>query len=244
MAGDGVVFTPEVQRRLDEIARLWNAIEGDLKRAERIRLEVIISAVNELRYAGRQAVDAIAIAGNPNLPEAQKHLLLDEAIAKISHNCARAHSDVTDALVLYYHKNLDANVEDFSLSIVLTHFPQYGEMLNEIRQINTFMAKSRQERFERQDIYKVINENHLPKLETLFDNMHAAAPDLIAEINDRNRARARDSKIGKWGVAIGIVGAALAVFALYIGIAPAYHLPPFGMEAAATVPIAPTSPKP
>lgn len=221
------MFTPEVQRRLDEIAALWNKVERHLKTAERIRLEVVVGAINELRYAGRLAVDAIAIAGNPDLAEQDKLTKLDQIITEIRNNCVRAHADITDALVLFFHKHLDMNVEDFSLSIVMTHFPQYTAMVAEIRTINLFMAESREDRHNRQDIYDRINEKHLPALADLYAAMNAISPKLIEEINARAAEQKNNTFFGKYGFYMGIGGIVLAVAGLYLGLAPTLHWWPF-----------------
>jgi len=214
------LFSPDIQSRLDEIAALWNTVEGHLKKAERVRLEIVVGAINELRYAGRLAVDAFAIAGNSKLAEIEKLERIDRIIVEIKNNCIRAHADITDALVLFMHKHLAANVEDFSLSVVMTHFPQYGEMIVEIERINLFMAESREDRLRRQDIYLAINEHHLPKMVRLYDAMVATAPALLEEINKRAAREQRTYFYGKWGYVVGIVGAFIGG---YLALAAGYH---------------------
>lgn len=217
------MFTLEVQRRLEEIATLWNKVEGHLKKAERIRLEVVVGAINELRYAGRLAVDAIAIAGDPRLSDTEKAEQLQQKIDEIRNNCVRSHADITDALVLFFHKHLSMNVEEFGLSTVMTHFPQYSEMVVEIKRINLFMAESREDRLARQEIYDQINAKHLPNLEKLYDQMTAVSDDLIQELNAQKNREARDTFFGRYGLYVGLGGLVLGSVGVYLTLAAIYH---------------------
>ncbi|MGE0421009.1 MAG: hypothetical protein AB7O88_02025 [Reyranellaceae bacterium] len=227
------MLTPDMQRRLDEIKTLWNKVELHLKRVERTRLEVVLGAINELRYAGRLLVDALAVIGDPALSEQDKLERLDKIIVEVRNNCVRAHADVTDALVLFFHNNLSAMVEDFSLSLVMLHFPQYGVMVTEIRTVNEFMALSREDRLRRQEIYDEINAKHLPRLEELHKTMEAVAPDLLAEINRQNASRSSDSwfsRSGFYATTIGlVVGLAALAVGVYLAISPAYKWWPFNV---------------
>jgi len=219
-----VVFTDEIQLRLNEIATLWNRVEGHLKKAERVRLEVVITAVNELRYGGRIAVDAISIAADPKLTEDQKKTKITEKVNEIKNNCIRAHADATDALVLFFHQHLAFNEEEFGISILMTHFTQYPAMKAKIAEINNFMALSREDRLARQDIYEDINQNHLPALEAFYEQMLAVADDLIAELNRQNRRTRWTDFFGKYGFYLAVIG---LLAALYFGFAPARHWWPY-----------------
>lgn len=218
------VFPEEVQRCLNEIATLWNGVEGHLKKAERVRLEVVITAVNELRYGGRLAVDAISIAADTSLSEDAKKQKIWEKVNEIKHNCVRAHADATDALVLFFHEHLALNEEVFGISLLMTHFPQYAGMKSKIREINDFMALSREDRLKRQEIYENINTNHLPTLETFYEQMLAVSDDLIAELNRNNRHTKWTDFFGKYGFYLALIG---LLAAIYLGFAPAMHWWPY-----------------
>lgn len=223
--GELVVFTPEIQQRLIEIATLWNAVEGELKRAERIRQEIVVGAINELRYAGRLAVDAITVAGS-GLPDAEKLAKLDQITIEIKNNCIRARADITDAIVLFFHEHLALNVEEFGMITVMQCFPQYSEMAAQIETVNGFMAKSRLERHSRQDIYAKIFADHLPALEKLYQAMEAVTPRLLSEIDRQERLDRRNHFFGKWGFYLGIASLiagtylALAAFKQWWPLAP------------------------
>lgn len=221
------MFTPEVQQYLDEIAVRWNAVEGHLKRTERIRLEVVINAINELRYGGRIVVDAIAIAGDQSLSTDEKCQQLAKKLEEVKNNCIRAHADATDALVLFYHGHLAMNVEEIGLSIVMTHFPQYSQMAAKIKEINLFMANSREERFSRQDIYERINAEHLPALEALYDQMTAVSDALLQELNERRRREEGNSFFSKYGFYTTAAGALLGLLGIYAALAAYRHWWPF-----------------
>lgn len=221
------MFTQEVQQHLDEIADLWNKVEGQLKKTERIRLEVVITAVNELRYGGRIAVDAIAIAGHPELDVAEKTRQLAQKLNEIRANCIRARADTTDALVLFFHKHLALNIEEFGMSAVITHFPHYTEMAAKIKEINEFMALSREDRLKRQDIYEKINDDHLPALEQLYYEMVSVSDELIEDLNEQRARDSRDTFFGKYGFVFGIVGCVLGALGIFLTLADALHFWPF-----------------
>lgn len=221
------MFTPEVQQYLNEIAIRWNAVEGHLKRTERVRLEVVINAINELRYGGRIVVDAIAIAGDPNLSNNEKCTQLAKKLEEVKNNCIRAHADATDALVLFYHGHLEMNVEEIGISIVMTHFPQYSQMAAKIKEINIFMANSREERLTRQDIYERINAEHLPALEGIYDQMTAVSDDLLKELNDRRRRENGNNFFSQYGFYTTAISALIGAVSLYAAFAVYFQWPPF-----------------
>lgn len=213
------MFTPEVQRRLDDIGARWNKVEGRLKQAEKVRLEIVVGAINELRYAGRLAVDAFAIAGS-DTPHEDKLTRLDEIISEIKNNCVRAHADITDALILFFHKRIDQFIDEFTLTATMKLFPSYSEMLSEIRSVNEFMAKSREERTARADIYEDINANYLPKIEKFYWALLTAEVRLLDEAKTESTTQKVRDFFSEYGLYVGIAG-------IVLGLMAGFHVWPF-----------------
>lgn len=95
---------PDYSKELTEIVEKWNSIEERIKDAELICGEAVVPAINELRYAGRQFVDAMSIftRGNLTLADFEK---IDTHIKNVQYNLMNADHDCTDAICLFFHEN-------------------------------------------------------------------------------------------------------------------------------------------
>ncbi len=55
----------------------WDHAESEIKLAEQVGLEVVIPSINELRYAGRRVIEAMALEQTPSNALKLQELLSD-----------------------------------------------------------------------------------------------------------------------------------------------------------------------
>ncbi|MDR2705823.1 MAG: hypothetical protein LBC02_08610 [Planctomycetaceae bacterium] len=121
--------------------RAFSIAETHLKSAEyfiqigTIEGEILIPAINELRYAGYHAACAIA----PSLSEAEKIEAYNKAIA----HCERANYDSLDALFCYHIKECKIFKDDYKLVVVSNVIPNY---IDQSRCIENIIKECKQQK--------------------------------------------------------------------------------------------------
>src|SRR5690349_8721568 len=122
MSDDG-----SLQSQLRRVFDLWDDTEARIKEAERLRGEVVIPSIKELRYAGRWLADVLGVIipmVENNLTDLQRKYL-DKALFETQQNCVRAKNDAVDASILFLHKRLEQIVNEFGVPIVYSYFSDY-----------------------------------------------------------------------------------------------------------------------
>lgn len=218
------MFDARTRETLARIARLWDTVEGRIKTVERIRLEVVVASINELRYAGRRLVDLINILlASDCTQDAQDDVQkrLDEIhgiVFEIEQNIIRANNDAADAAVLFIHDRFEFLINEFGATTVFTYFPEYPKILTRIRAINDFMSQSREERHKRNDIYNDIFESYLPEALQLYDAMIASEALIKADIEESKRLQSKRDQWAKWGYIVGVVGTVVGIVSLIVAL--------------------------
>jgi hypothetical protein len=139
-----------VRKILDE----WNKAESAIKIAEQVNGEIINPAVYELRYAGRRFVEAISLIQSGDTERATK--LLHDA----HFDCCRARHDAIDAATSKISSDLTIAVKKIGASYVLDKFQNYTKLVAELNTIRALVAKSREDRDNRDKIYEAVaNDN-------------------------------------------------------------------------------------
>jgi hypothetical protein len=211
----------ELRQQLERIFALWNDTEERIKEAERLRAEVVIPSIKELRYAGRWLADIIGVL----LPHVEDKLTeeqrsrLGKALFETEQNCVRAKNDAVDAALLFIHRRLEQMVDEFGVNIVYSYFHDYPVIRKEIRRVDTIITESRGTgRPNRNEIYDKISKDHLPKMIELYETM-TASEDLIqrsiSETQTVQIRRDRRDTVRTWiNYALGIAGAILGAIGI------------------------------
>jgi hypothetical protein len=91
----------DVRAALDEIEIQWNSAEAYVKRVERLRRGLVVTAsINEFRYAGRRFVEAYSLAKQVEADPAKRAEAL-VFLREVKLFCMRAQHDAMDAAVTY-----------------------------------------------------------------------------------------------------------------------------------------------
>jgi len=170
------MIDPEHIPHFLRIVERWNKAETALKKAEGNLTFAQQPAINELRYAGRRIVDALAICLHRHGEDVSAHSDGDigRVLLEAEQNCIKAEHDVADAIILYVHKYVNTVVEEFGELDVSTHFPNYFTLKTRITKINEFVTSSRGQRGERADIYDEILSDYIPDLSQLYEELRGA----------------------------------------------------------------------
>jgi len=177
-----------------DICERWNRVEGLLKRAERLRNQAIIPSINELRYAGRNIIDALNILVNKSdqpwqdvFPEF-KSFIIEAQVC-----CRKAEHDIVDAMVFYLHGKMKNMREEFGFANIQRFFPEFVKFTTQMAEINAFITQSREEREKRPEIYQKILVEYLPDLEKWHKELEVSHEAMREELPKEKRAR----QIGK-----------------------------------------------
>lgn len=118
--------------------RLFAEAEAAIKEVELEQAELIIPAVNELRYAGYHISKYI------NEPEA-----IDELDRAIGH-CKRARYDAYEAGIIYYHREFSMFCKDYKTVVITEVLPEYIKYHQEVENAKKFIKETDK---ETKDIY-------------------------------------------------------------------------------------------
>lgn len=141
-----------IEDMLSQIAAEWDKAEKLIKRAERIRSQVVMASVNELRYAGRRLVDAWrlkdAAEHDPKQREIFNSYVNDSLLA-----CNRAQHDAIDAMVLFLQKVVAKYEEEFGLTLLAEKYPRIFDIKATLRLADDLITDSREHRDTRDEDY-------------------------------------------------------------------------------------------
>lgn len=183
--------SPEIDAHLDTARSEWIRAENLLKEIERLRHELAIPSVNELRYAGRRLVDGLAELKKGDATGAEQEFL--QAI----HHCRSARQDAADAAIFFLNSSLDAAEMTYGSDALIRVNPNIRQFRLELYRLNEMAQEARANRLIRSEIYDKIEEI-LPGLIELSGTLNVP-PDVDA----RKRL--------SWIPVIGFASASVAV---------------------------------
>jgi uncharacterized protein YdcH (DUF465 family) len=154
---------PDFAAEFAEIIEKWNAIEKRLKEAEQICGDAVVAAINELRYAGRQFVDAMTIYARVPLTE-EDIASLQKHLQNVRYNLMNADHDCTDAVCLFFHERVKRILDEYGLALIIEYFPDYQELFDRMDGANKAISASREDRQNRLEIYRALADFHVPRL--------------------------------------------------------------------------------
>jgi hypothetical protein len=154
----------ELRAALDSIEHQWNAAEEYVKRVERLRRGLVVGAsINELRYAGRRLIEAYACAKLFQSQPEQRARAFD-LLREVTHFCLRAQHDAMDAAVTYIDQALEKFEREFGPDLLHDKFIHYLEMKQILQNVSDVMARSRNDREARNELYAQIKDDAVPTL--------------------------------------------------------------------------------
>lgn len=160
----------------------WVHAEEVLKLVERIKAEVFIPSIMELRYAARRIVQAHVDfnAGNTTDDCLEAHFI--EAIE----NCKKARHDAIDSAIVFIHEQYNKLCDAVGHPLIAKGFPKYSELRKEMREIDTHIVASRKNRNGLNSSYETIKRDHLEKLVDLYIELETSK-DVIEQIRSKER---------------------------------------------------------
>lgn len=151
----------DVKESLGNIKAVWDRTELIIKRAERIRGQVVEPAINELRYAGRRLVDAMHLADEASAgSSARKNF--DSFVQDCLFRCYCAQHDAFDASILFVQRVIKEYETEFGLSLMHKQYPWLADLKAKIMEADELIITSRSERGKRYDVYQDLADNFLP----------------------------------------------------------------------------------
>lgn len=142
-----------------EIREEWDKAEEVIKLAEQVTADVVIPAIQELRYAGRRLVDGLNAAALGE-PDDRVVALLEDA----RFSCHRARHDAIDAAITLMSIDADILARQMGYNIVHNSFPDYLNFVERLDEARNHIAESRRNRADRDAIYTAITADDFPGL--------------------------------------------------------------------------------
>ncbi len=176
---------------LKQIAHEWDQAEKLIKAAERVRAQVVMASVNELRYAGRRLVDAINVADAAKA-DAKAREQFERYIGETHMFCLRARHDAVDAVVLYVQKAVQKYEDEFGLALLGEKFPKIYEIRTTLAACDGLIVASREDRMRRVEEYATLERDHYPQLLTYYQELLSNRDVLVAMVTAKQHGVATD----------------------------------------------------
>lgn len=191
----------EFEAHCSSICNEWDEAELAVKIAEQVQREVVGPSIAELRYAGRKIVQAIAVRASD--PDKAIRLLYDAEF-----DCYRARHDAIDAATSYMADIMFWACKELGVNNVTTSFPRFSELNTMLVAVRQKIAKSRQNRDDRDVIYRIIQETDLPKMNELYGEFKANEKIIMLSAKQDRKDKLRNNIFGYAGllsVALSII---------------------------------------
>lgn len=179
----------------------WGKAEHAIKQAELISQFAIIPAINELRFAGRRAVEAL---GAVNKGESAEHIagLLHDACIE----CQRARYDALDVAIAAMFADLELAERELGIARVFQAFPEYLDLRHKLEGLGDKLARARQNHEYREALYDELNREIFPQTLTLY-RAFKTSQHLLQQMVRQTRVKAAVAYVtGVAGLFIGILG--------------------------------------
>lgn len=181
------------EKKIQEIYNRWLSVQGDLKAAEQISQLSVLPAINELRYAGRIFVVALAIEMGIEIKVSDKDeeladRTISETLAIVSQYITNAEHDISDSLLYFFQKRVDeVNLRYGAASIINKYGKGYEQLMQELAKARRLVVDSRKSLKEREKNYREI-KNILNNVKKLYFNLDKAEVFMAIEV-ERYRRR-------------------------------------------------------
>ena len=167
----------EHKAAIREICDLYNLAAADLKAVGRIRNELVVASVNQLRYAGQHLVRALA---------AEDDAVVASELDSSKRHAQRAIYDVNDVAIQFYMYEIERfrTQHPVNLNAVVSDYAEIIESvdraLQHIKEVDLANRSNRGMSYEQA-------RTDMAALGRAHRKLVAARPDVIAEMNRQNR---------------------------------------------------------
>ncbi|MEM7603358.1 MAG: hypothetical protein AAF357_18345, partial [Verrucomicrobiota bacterium] len=140
---------------LTKFAELYAKAEGAIKDSEIQTGELLIPAINQLRYAGHHVAKAWLLRENGSTDQS----MIELELKKASNHCRRSYFDAKEAVMLERLEVIDSFFKDYYKSEFLVgempdwsdHYERARNFKQEVRRIRSSVYEDRTEMFDKID---------------------------------------------------------------------------------------------
>ena len=143
------------------IVKKWCDIQAEIKRAEQVSRLSVGAAINELRYAGRILVAALAQELDPDsiIYNTQEEGLnqsqsISERIVIAEQYLTNADNDISDSLIYFFQKRADDINYTYGAKAVVERNPGYEKFLQYLGESRSLIIESRRNLWKRKECYE------------------------------------------------------------------------------------------
>jgi len=199
-----VSFSSEAVAKLDEIVRLFEEAELEIKAVEGLQKQLGVPSINQLRYAGY------------HLAKAYRLNAADEELVLAERHCKRAIFDTGEAAIFFYLDYFDAFHKAYGSSDALPPWcDNYADYLMEVNRIHTEIEDIRENNYDnRYDFYQQSKEGR-KSLHSIYLKLRAIEPTVSQCQQEIDRKEARSARRFLVATFIGIATLVVAVVALF-----------------------------
>ena len=171
----------EYDEAIQEISRLYNIAEIDLKELSRETNEIFAAGINQCRYAGQHLVRALAATDDE---------IIREELGAAKRHAKRAVYDVKDAAIHFYLTEISDFRKRYPVPLK-TIVPDYHIVIEGVRKAKRHIErKSHENSTSREVLYEDLGED-ISVLRDAYEILLASEEDCIAQLKEQNLTKQR-----------------------------------------------------
>ena len=191
------MISEKYRDRFNEIKDLYNTAESDIKNIGRDKQELVVTGVNQCRYAGQHLLRALTASEEDEI---------EEELTSAKKHAQRAIYDTIDSGIQYYISRIEEiRTRDFPTVDFSQVIPNYGDIIAEINEAKTFTEATVSGLENRERFYENARR-HVAALRKNYKLLVEHRTDLVRAAKRDNRDKQRT-----WALILGTVVAALAL---------------------------------
>lgn len=204
-----IVEKYEFEEQLEKLLIHWEEVEQSMKRAELLQGHIIMPALNELRYAGRDII--LAVSQNR---KTHNNSVYENAIICADRHLSNAEECAIEATVLYVSSRINEFNLRFGRQAIINNYSFYPELLHTMRICQENVIESSRHSADKKFLYNKMKSDDLPRLLAQFDKLVDADIIMTLQLQDKKN---KTSPFRYWSyIAITLAAILASVVAAFI----------------------------
>lgn len=198
------MISEKYRDHFNEIRDLYNTAESDIKNIGRDKHELVVTGINQCRYAGQHLLRALT---------ASEEGQIEEELTSAKKHVQRAIYDTNDSGIQYYISMIDQiRILDFPTVDFSQVVPNYSDIIQGISAARTLTEATVSSLENRENFYSEARE-HVETLRKNYKLLVESRPDLVKAAQKDNRDKRRTWAF-MCGAGASVLTAVLAVLAM------------------------------
>lgn len=194
----------DISSKLEDYSKLFSDAEVQIKKTEILDKEIVIPAINQLRYAGYHIAQWI---------KNNKETEINKAI----NHCKRAYYDGKEVGLIFLLEKIQQFNDDFSKNpITMSVLPDYPKIIVRAQNAADSLENVKKNHYQtRYEIYKTCDQ-YYEELKNIIKELKVAEPIIVNQTQEKNRIEIKDTRRFIISTAISLIVILITILGIFI----------------------------